>query len=213
MSPNVPLGDVLMAFMMVEKWLIYLKQFSCNPPMRRLNGRIHIHTHAYIHSHIRTHTDTPGNAIRHNAMRFISLKNQVIGKHPLTCLGESSIILPRLLKPLDIVGIGIVRSACKGQRHYVVSDRLQHSSRWFTYAHVNVFDSNLWSWNWRSRTWKIWMKIDWRRYLVNVQCAKIDACRSNRLLAVQNRTFPYRTYGRTNERTNMLPAGIQRSTP
>ena len=62
-----------MPYMMVQKWWIDLKPFSCGQPMNRSNDRTH--THRYTH----THGHTPTNTIGEIAMHWISLKNQAIG--------------------------------------------------------------------------------------------------------------------------------------
>ena len=134
-------------------------------------------------------------------MRCISLKNQAIGEHPITYLGES--YTPRLLTPLNIVGIGIVRRVDKEQRHYVAS--LVKTSTFhadFSYALANVFDSNL-TLKLKVRYVEDLVKNGRRRYPVSVHmCARMGTSRSNRLFVVHSRTFRRLMDGRTDERTN-----------
>ena len=70
--------------MMMKKWPIYLKPFSCSPLIRCLNRQTHKHIHTQVHTHTHTQTQTLRQMpqVRMQCIAF-HLKNQGYSLTPL----------------------------------------------------------------------------------------------------------------------------------
>ena len=194
-----------------KKWRIYLKQFSSGSPTRRSNGRKHTFSLSlsptYKHTYTHIHEHTPTNAIGENAMLCMSQYRITIRLYRLWHIFAKG-SPPRLLTPLEIVAICIVRPHCiyRGRAYSP-----EGSSEHIMYLPY-VIDLNPRPWIWMSRTWRFAWKLAGEDTLSTCMCVCTKISASNNRTFREGRTDG-RTDARTNERMDTLPAGIHRSTP